>query len=46
MERFDGDLALSVLDPLQASCWLALPKASYFPVGAKCFYKALLPGYN
>ena len=27
MERLNGDLALSVLDPLQASCWLALPKA-------------------
>ena len=43
VERFDGDLALSVLDPLQASCWLALPKASYFPVGAKMLLQSPTP---
>ena len=43
MERFDGDLALSVLDPLQASCWLALLKASYFPLGAKMLLQSPAP---
>ena len=43
MEKFDGDLALSVLEPLQASCWLALPKASYFPLGAKILLQSPVP---